>query len=100
MNYASASAIGTEAVKRERHVDAILNMTLRCNDQLQQAINRTSEMRGRLLGLRDPAQIERTDSNKVPAPPSHELAELRLSVERMGVMIEKLHENLRDLEGI
>jgi hypothetical protein len=89
-----------ETVKRERQVDTILNMVLRANDGLREAVNRTDEMRGRLLGLRDPAKIEQGRGGEVPAPPSHELAELRLGMERMGGMLEKLHSNLRDLEGI
>lgn len=97
-----AYASEASAPKQERQIAAMVNASLKLNEMLSNALQRTNEMRGRLLGLREPAQLgeARTGRGDAPTPPGHELAELRLNLERMGNAIERLHSNLSDLEAI
>lgn len=96
-----AYANETGAAKQERQVAGMLATASKLNEMLSDALQRTNEMRGRLLGLREPAQLGAARPDRdVPAPPAHELAELRFNLERMGGSLEKLHSNLRDLEAI
>jgi hypothetical protein len=70
------------------------------SEKLQAAVMRTSEMRARLLGLRDPEQLKPGRSIDVPAPNQAELDELGRIVGSMQDTIETLHSHLGDLERV
>ena len=94
-NYGAAGE--ANAARETREIEHAVEQARRLNEIAMKAVARTNDMRSRLLGLCDPPSPIAKDG---PKPVSCETGELRSLLMALDTTLDKLHENITQLERV
>lgn len=95
-NYATAG----QAARAERVIESLTDRVRKCDAGVVHAIGQASELRARLLGEREPAQINKAADGRVPTPVESDTGALRSAILSMEANLGMLNSHLENLERL